>query len=40
MDNYQSAVPDIKYALEQIKQLKIPEGFNRYLKMLEEINEN
>lgn len=40
MDNYQSAVPDIKYALEQIKQLKIPEGFNRYLKMLKEINEN
>jgi len=40
MDNYENAIPDTKYSLKKIEQLKIPEGFNKYIKMFEEINEN
>tara|TARA_B100001996_G_C18670395_1_gene596526 strand:+ start:2353 stop:3285 length:933 start_codon:yes stop_codon:yes gene_type:complete len=40
MDNYEDALPDTNYASKKIEKLIIPEGFNSYIKMLDEINEN
>ncbi len=40
MDNYQIAVPNINFSSEKITQMKIPEGFDSYFKILKEINEN
>ena len=40
MDNFLDAVPNTNYAFENIQDLLIPGGFNKFIEMFEQVYEN